>query len=52
MMGLGIFFSLLVGCGLMALVFYRNSNVHERSENPISVVVDEGRIAVKTRRFA
>src|SRR4249919_1091395 len=24
MMGLGIFFSLLVGCGLMALVFYSN----------------------------
>ena len=24
MMGLGIFFSLLIGCGLMALIFYSN----------------------------
>jgi hypothetical protein len=24
MMGLGIFFTLLVGCGLMALIFYSN----------------------------
>jgi hypothetical protein len=40
-MGLGIFFSLVVGCGLMALVFY--SNRHGYDEAAHSAKLDEER---------
>jgi hypothetical protein len=33
-MGLGIFFSLLIGCGLMALMFYSNRSGHDDAADP------------------
>jgi len=33
-MGLGTFFSLLIGCGLMALMFYSNRSGHDDAADP------------------
>lgn len=33
-MGLGIFFSLLVGCGLMALMFYSSRHGYDEAAHP------------------
>jgi hypothetical protein len=33
-LGLGTFFSLLIGCGLMALMFFSSRSGHERREPP------------------
>jgi hypothetical protein len=33
-LGLGTFFSLLIGCGLMALMFYSNRSGHDDSADP------------------
>ena len=33
-MGLGIFFSLLIGCGLMALMFYSSRSGHDDVADP------------------
>jgi hypothetical protein len=32
--GLGTFFSLLIGCGLMALMFYSNRSGHDDAADP------------------
>ena len=33
-LGLGTFFSLLIGCGLMALMFYSNRSGHDDAADP------------------
>ncbi|MBR1272945.1 hypothetical protein JQ629_36315 [Bradyrhizobium sp. AUGA SZCCT0222] len=33
-LGLGTFFSLLIGCGLMALMFYSNRSGHDDKADP------------------
>jgi hypothetical protein len=33
-LGLGTFFSLLIGCGLMALMFYSNHSGHDDEADP------------------
>lgn len=34
-LGLGTFFSLLVGCGLMALMFFSNRSGHDDAADPL-----------------
>jgi len=33
-LGLGTFFSILIGCGLMALMFYSNRSGHDEAADP------------------
>lgn len=34
-LGLGTFFSLVIGCGLMALMFYSNRSGHDDAADPL-----------------